>query len=222
MNPAIPRSPWEGSEQPREGVLHGFHATGVTIEPELTEHVGEGFAVRASGEYVPVGDRLVPSMVELELNGDATSPTSTVRVEVRDGAPRVVEMRFHAKPGQGEVRQAHLRETQLEAMVELVAAFAVRVVSFDDGTGVVQSSLSPEGEVWSESLDSLRRARANRKVTPELLQEVAAVYREHLATGPTKAVRARFFVSQRMASNYVQRARRAGLLPPTSPGKKRA
>ena len=73
-----------------------------------------------------------------------------------------------------------------------------------------------------EVLESLRKSRTNRRVTPALLREVADVYRDALADGrhPTREVKDHYFVSERQAGNYVQRARAAGFLAPTTPGKK--
>jgi hypothetical protein len=221
MNPAIPGTGSEGADPERAGTLNRLHESGVVIEARQPI-VGDGFTIEVSGEYVPVGDRLVPAFLDLTLNGDASSPTCHARVEVRDDVPRIVDLQFRANPGEGDVRQAHLRATQVDAVLDLVAAFAVRVIDFDDSGGVVQTSLSPKGEVWQESIDALRRARANRKVTREFLQQVADVYKANIATGPTKAVRERFFVSPRMASIYVKQAEEAGFLSATSPGKKRA
>jgi hypothetical protein len=62
--------------------------------------------------------------------------------------------------------------------------------------------------------------RERRRITPELLRQVADVYLANPAT-PTKAVHERFFVSMRQATNYVQAAEAAGYLPPTTRGKKR-
>jgi hypothetical protein len=58
-------------------------------------------------------------------------------------------------------------------------------------------------------------------MTPEFLQEVAKVYRENFDGNPTKAVAVTFNVQSRMASKYVDAARRRGYLPPTVRGQKR-
>ena len=201
--------------------LHRFHETGVSVE--AGEAAGPGWAIRVSGDLVPVEDRLVPSFVELELSDDQ-QPTITARVEVRDGAPHVVDVRFESGPGQREVRQADLRATQLAALVDLVAGFAFQVSDDREGGGVVRVGL-PDSDFYAESLASVMAARkgaGKRSLTPAFLARVAEIYRANIADGPTRAVRATFMVSERTASDYVQRARRAGLLPPTTPGKKQA
>jgi hypothetical protein len=101
----------------------------------------------------------------------------------------------------------------------LLAGFALTI--HDDGAGRAGFGLSNEGDALAAAHQALRAVRAHRRITPELLSDVAEVYRANLATGPTKAVREQFFVSERMAGNYVQLARKARLLPATTPGKKR-
>ncbi len=66
----------------------------------------------------------------------------------------------------------------------------------------------------------VRRRRNN--VTPALLARVAEVYRANIDTGTQAAIAAEFDISTPTASDYVMRARKAGYLPPTKPGVKRA
>ena len=68
----------------------------------------------------------------------------------------------------------------------------------------------------------MRAGRTSRDITPQLLERVAKVYRDNIDKYPTKAVQHHFQVSQRMAAEYVSRARKRGLLPPTKRGKKNA
>jgi hypothetical protein len=64
------------------------------------------------------------------------------------------------------------------------------------------------------------RSSSSAAVTPALLAEVARVYRENLDGNPTEAVAKYTGREHRTAALYVQRARKAGLLGPTSPGRK--
>jgi hypothetical protein len=61
-----------------------------------------------------------------------------------------------------------------------------------------------------------------RKITAEHLEQVAVIYRRHAAISkrPTEAVADAFGVPRDTASKWVRRARDAGLLGPTSKGKK--
>ena len=66
-----------------------------------------------------------------------------------------------------------------------------------------------------------RRPR-RRKITDDMLREIAGVYRDHLDEGPWQAIRDRFGVSESTAGRYVLLARKAGYLPDTTAGKKQA
>ena len=103
----------------------------------------------------------------------------------------------------------------------------------DDGAWIVRLDQKALGEsidggidqvpidVAAEAIRSARSSKGARRITPTFLARVAEIYRANLDHAPTLAVQKAFVVSPRMASEYVQRARRAGLLPPTTPGKKK-
>jgi hypothetical protein len=59
-------------------------------------------------------------------------------------------------------------------------------------------------------------------VTRAELEEVAKVYREFIGSTPTRAVQLAGGYSERTAARRVQQARAAGLLPQTTPGKRKA
>jgi hypothetical protein len=61
-----------------------------------------------------------------------------------------------------------------------------------------------------------------RHVNAELLRQVAEVYRANFDKAPAEAVARIFGVKQRMAHEYVRRARERGFLRPTTQGKKKA
>jgi hypothetical protein len=60
-----------------------------------------------------------------------------------------------------------------------------------------------------------------QKISPEFLKEVAALYISAAKNGekPVKAIQERYKCSYRTASDYGTKAREAGFLPPTTPGK---
>lgn len=206
-------------------VLHPFHITGInTGEPADVQ--GPGYRLRWSGSYVPVEDALVPEYIELTIDTGDGQPTAFERVEVRDGVPQIVEFRLTSSPGQREVRQADLRAVQLTALIDLVAGLSMQVTNYTDRTGGRVILVNPDDdENLNAAVDSMKRARSGkavRTITPQFLERVAEVYRTNVDGRPTRSVQDHFVVEPRTASEYVQRARRAGLLPPTSPGKKRA
>ena len=67
-----------------------------------------------------------------------------------------------------------------------------------------------------------RKGRSARKITPAFLERVAETYRTNLNGNPTEAVARTEGVAHRTAGGYVEKARDAGILPPTTRGKKGA
>ena len=62
----------------------------------------------------------------------------------------------------------------------------------------------------------------HRVLNHHVLRLVAEIYRANIKHAPTKAVAKHFGLKDRMASTYVDRARKAGHLPPTKQGRKQA
>lgn len=148
-------------------------------------------------------------------------------VEVNgDGVPRLAELRFLATdPDSKGIRQTDLREVQVSALVEdLLAGFTMRVERDGCGEVTVEPPFadSPAYTAALRFVGRQRAGRTSRDITPDLLERVAKVYRDNIAGHPTKAVQHHFQVSQRMAAEYVSRARKRGLLPLTKKGKKNA
>lgn len=82
---------------------------------------------------------------------------------------------------------------------------------------------------WPGGTVTKHRARAavsvcsqQLRTARERLQEVDETYHEHIDDRPTEAVSHAFGISHRTAARYVQQARESGLLPDTTPGKRKA
>jgi hypothetical protein len=80
----------------------------------------------------------------------------------------------------------------------------------------------PEYYAAQRFIDDQRRPKGYNAITDDLLKAVAEVYRNNINRAPTQAVAKTFRVKSRMASTYVDRARKAGYLPKTSQGRKNA
>jgi len=159
----------------------------------------------------------VPTWIELTTSGGA-DPDMHVRVELRDGAPQVVKLAWTSQPDQSEVRQKHLRHTD---PVELATDLVVSTINTGHKVPDVEK-LRQSRRMAEKFVERQRRPRAYRVITESFLKSVADVYRANIDRAPTKAVAKTFGVKDRMASTYVDRARRAGHLPPTKQGQKRA
>lgn len=170
-----------------------------------------GFAeYEDSAKSVPVGrgDRAIPSPVDLTLPGVNGHPELTMRVEVIDGVPRCTDIRVRVVDGGREVRTKDLAAVQLENWIELLVGH-----------------LSEEAGDWTAGYDrtAVADARAARsgtrkRVTAELLDEVAATYRaaERVGRLPGQSVEEKFEVSQRTALRYIRMCRDRGLLDETA------
>lgn len=184
---------------------------------------------RGEVQFIPAGNSgqpgrwvATPSTVELRRQR-ASEPELYVRVEVSSTGAQVTELRFKGGDQARGIRQSDLRNVHLDEMVEDLISALTR--ELDPSAGNPQQWLSALGRVSKPEVlrmaRLLRRGR-QRELRPELLQQVAAVYRNNIAGAPTKAVEQEFQVSRRMATEYVTRARQRGYLPPTTQGKKQA
>lgn len=210
------------------------HRRRVSDEPETIED--DGLRIRVSGDYVafdmdetPLAEgqwspsaRMLPAWVEFELDG-RDEPDFYCRIELRDDVPRVVELGWRARENQSEIRQKHLRAVEVAALVnEVYGMWAVelRDVWRDRDGMVLPAEIGTEQHrVIRGFLYDLRAGR--RHVDAELLRQVADVYRANFDRAPAEAVARTFGVKQRMAHEYVRRARERGFLPPTTQGKKK-
>jgi hypothetical protein len=105
---------------------------------------------------------------------------------------------------------------------DFVALFTHRINRDENGAFVGLETPPEDLPELTRFVGRMRAGRTSRDITPQLLERVAKVYRSNIAGTPTKAVQHHFQVSARMAAEYVNRARKRGLLPPTTRGKKKA
>jgi hypothetical protein len=189
--------------------------------------VDQGFMLKCSGEYEVIENFWMPTWIEWTDHG-YDSPDLFARIEVRDGKPEVVRLEWSANQYQREIRQRDLRAMEIGGLVEVL--YAGLTFQADSVTGAAERGLgSTEGGdhppafyAAQRFIERQRRPEGYRSITPELLKAVAEVYSHNVNGAPTAAVAKAFNVKSRMASRYVDRARQAGLLPPTTQGKKRA
>lgn len=170
-----------------------------------------------------VGDaRLMPVEFVVINEDDTNGPEVVLRVEVRDGVPTCREVRFRSKRGGREVRRSDLKALELEDLLQLGATKACQWVVWEKGglVGTIRPDEVDES-VRRQAIRDVRHARrtARRRVTDEMLEKVAQVYRHNVGNKPTQAVAEHFGKAHRTAALYVRRARDAGLLGPALPGK---
>jgi len=166
----------------------------------------------------------LPTWIEYSATGGA-DPDIHVRLELRDGSPRVVELSWKAQPGQTEIRRKHLRQIDLDKFVtDLVVSMIEKPVpaglSLTNKADIDQ--LREARRKARKFVERQRLPRERRKMTDEFLRNVAEVYRENISGAPTKTVGETFNVQSRQASKYVDAARQRGYLPKTVRGQKKA
>jgi len=173
---------------------------------------------------VRVGDRLLPKRIDVVLPGGGGQPRLTARLELVNKVPMCREITFTSAEGGREVRQTDLRNISINDMVEgIYAGFSQKITREENG---VIMAVEAAGDIaYNEAMKDIaatRKGRGARKIDDQFLAEVAEVYRAHLNDKPTQAVQRAFNVGPSMAADYVSRARRLGLLPATTPGRKNA
>jgi len=159
----------------------------------------------------------VPTWIAHRRSG-GDDPDVYIRVEVRDGAPVVAQLSFFSEPGQGDVREKHLRAVDVARLANDL--YAVHFAEFAENPH--RDDESRAMRIAEKFIERQRLPREYRVINDAHLKKVAQVYRDNIGHAPTKAVAEAFDVKDRMASTYVDRARRAGYLPPTKQGKKKA
>jgi hypothetical protein len=169
------------------------------------------------GDRVQVGDRWVPSEI-LVTSRTENEPDLTMKIEVRKGVPVYTEITFRARADGPEVRKRDLDLPLEEWLQQIIAACSMTGSADADGrwTTLLQPIEDPG------AVTNARRVRAGRpRSSDERLQKVADIYRENIDGRPTEAVKDAFGYGHRHAARLVQQARAAGLLPETTPGKRK-
>jgi hypothetical protein len=172
-------------------------------------------------ERVEVADGSGTLPVEFHLlwPGTAEQPTAKVSFGVRDGDVWCSGVSVDAKPGGPEVTPTDIDTVArgLKNWAHIAASSALRgdqrQLPSDEADGRAQGA--------ADKAPKDRRPR-RRKVTDDMLGEIARVYRDHFDEGPWRAIQDRFSISESTAGRYVLLARRAGYLPATTAGKKQA
>ncbi len=213
------------------GIIVEFKEPGHRVTMTLS---GEKESVRRVADDSEVLEGVeVPRLIELTTTGGA-DPDLYAKVELRDGSPVLTELSWKSGPGQGEIRQKHLRQTDVAKLVTDLVVSTIRrgqaaSVPLMNGDVLDVEAITEHKRLARESKATARRfverqrlPRVRREMTDEFLQQVADVYRDNFDKAPTKAVGQIFNVQARQASMYVDKARQKGYLPKTVRGQKKA
>lgn len=172
-----------------------------------------------SPQFVPFADGTIMLPDRFITTGRAGEDDPTVRLsfEVVTGVPQCRRVEITAADGGREVRPSDVHSIHVDNVLESV--YSRTGIPVENGNGLEQSwSGTLGGEGVLEAVRAARKGRP-RTMTPALLAEVATIYRDHVDGTPTAEIKRRFKVSDRTARLYVQRAREAGLLGGSIPGR---
>lgn len=178
-----------------------------------------------SPRFVPVADGtiLLPDRFITTGHAGGDDPKVRLSFEVVDGVPQCRRVEITAVDGGREVRASDVHSVHLDHLLEQIySRVGLALVS---GSAPASPALHVGEQRWTFGdagvLAAVRSARKGRprRMTPALLAEVAAIYREHINDTPSAEIARRFSVSARTARLYVQRAREAGLLGGSIPGR---
>ena len=166
-----------------------------------------------------LGRTRVPSRFQVYIAAGDSAPIVEITIETIRQVPRCTGVCVMVERAGEEVLAKHLKQIRLTDWIDVAIANVAReVIPVGKGGQLRALARTPGGHESAKSAIKLARSRA--KITPEFLSEVAEVYRENFDR-PVVAVQNHFRVEHRTAAKYVQKARAEGLLPATSPGKKR-
>lgn len=163
-----------------------------------------------SGETV--GDRLVPSPIEVDFPGGDGQPSLFGVIEVIDGVPRWTELTLRRTEGGREIRERDLRAIELDNWLEaFVASMSGQIRQRDDG--VIEAVYRSNEASVREGMKAIRNIRkgSRRPMTADRLSRVAEAYNAQ-ETGGIEAVEVAFTVSRSTAIRYINAARDAGLI----------
>lgn len=180
--------------------------------PVMTQRTSVGNVHANFVDQEVVGDRLVPTQIEVLLPGADGQPRLEMFIEVIDGVPRCTELLLKRTEAGREIRPRDLRAIDLEDFVEtFVAMVSAEIVEVKDG--VAKSVVRAGEDFVRDGAKAVRQSRkgSRRAMTDDRRQRVADVYNAQ-ESGGIEAVEVAFAVSRSTAIRYINAARDAGLI----------
>lgn len=175
------------------------------------------------GDVAEIADGIVlPLELHLRFYGSSDQPSLTVKYGIRDGAPVCIGVTIESKAQGREVlpKDFDIIRRELANWSQVVIS-SVMQHEREQPEAATNAPHFVDPEAGRAAYRTSQKGR-RRKVDDRLLDEVAAIYREYINDRPWRVIAERFNVSETTASRYVVQARKAGLLPATEPGKKKA
>lgn len=183
--------------------------------PVVTHSTGFGWVRASMTDHAVVGDRLVPSPIEVDFPGADGQPALTMFIEVVGGVPRCTELTLRRSEDGREIRTKDLKNIikgGLDSWIETVVAMCSGEIQ-ESKPGEIAAAFGGQDRALA-GMRTIRDARkgSRRPLTPQRKQRVADVYNAH-ETGGIDAVQTAFTgISRSTATRYIKAAREAGLI----------
>jgi hypothetical protein len=156
-------------------------------------------------------------------SGDEKRPGLTLRIDVADGVPWVTEVAFTTTPGAAQIRPKEIKWGVVDLDRSIGYWLTELAYQRSDEEGVDwEKRLRPsaaERQAAAREVERGRRPTRLRKETPEFLREIAAAYKA-AATPKHEHVGLALGMHPRNAQRWIEKARAAGLLPPSERARK--
>ena len=171
---------------------------------------------------VRIVDVWLPQQVDAVLYGGDRTPRVELTIEVRNGVPGYtrVEISTPAHTGRHLIsRDMTVVRDQLTYWLDLI----VEAVAQPTDAEPIAAPSWADRTVTRDSVSAARRPQ-RRQITPELLADVAALYRANITGSPIDAIKRALGCSTRTAARYVEMCRsdEYQLLPKTTRGQRKA
>lgn len=191
---------------------------------------------------VAVRDVFIPERIEAwgHFPGKPDQPVLRMSIEVRQGIPAFTRVEVAASAGGTDITGAHLGlvRDNLDWWLEMIvrnsaqkSAERVRAGADVDGAPLPgwDTITAPDWADPRAATNAVREVRRGRprKATDSRHERVATIYKAH-SRKPLEAIRDAFRdgngnnISRRTAARYVEAARKAGYLPATTQGVRKA
>ena len=171
---------------------------------------------------VRVVDVWLPQQVDAVLFGGEHAPQVELTIEVRNGVPGYTRVELSSPEHIGRQlisRDMTVVRDQLTYWLDII----VDAVAQPSEAEPIGAPSWAERTVTRSSVAAARRPQ-RRTITPELLADVAALYRANITGSPIDAIRRALGCSTRTAARYVElcRSDEYQLLPKTTRGQRKA
>lgn len=164
-------------------------------------------------KIIPVGDNMgLPMKLTYRHDGVPPQPALAIDIEIADGGvPVCTSVQLTGVADESPVRVRDLRAVPLEQILDQVAAAAAYERHGQTGWRKVWGvGMRTDQHRGSKAIRAAQR-EARRKMTPELLAEVAAKHRE-IDGAKVTGLADLYGISTRTASRYIRAARDGGYL----------